>query len=203
MLVIDTFADNMREFRVRAGLSQEMLAEKSGLHRTYIGSIEQKRANISLKNVEKISNALGVDPAIMFIDGIAAREDVKDVYGTVKDELAEDTPRLAEGDYAVCSWTSDGRVDLQPIGVYSEDLTLRILCILVEEGYGDTLTDLVAAYEHVSGPVLDFVRTFKGRELARRQEIIAERRGIDVSEFGQMVGEAEPEDEDAPPNPFE
>lgn len=70
MLVIDTFADNMREFRVRAGLSQEMLAEKSGLHRTYIGSIEQKRANISLKNVEKISNALGVDPAIMFIDGI-------------------------------------------------------------------------------------------------------------------------------------
>ncbi len=57
MVVIDTFADNMRELRMRAGLSQEMLAEKSGLHRTYIGSIEQRRANISLKNVEKIADA--------------------------------------------------------------------------------------------------------------------------------------------------
>lgn len=203
MFVIDTFADNMRELRMRAGLSQEMLAEKSGLHRTYIGSIEQKRANISLKNVEKISDALGVDPAIMFIDGIVARNDSVDMFDAVRDELEGETPLLAAGDYAVCSWEDDGEVRLQPIGVYSEDLTLRILCILVEEGYGDTLEDLVRAYKEVSEPVLEFVRTFKNRELARKQEIVVERQGIDASEFGQVIGEAEPEDEDAPPNPFE
>ncbi len=203
MFVIDTFADNMRELRMRAGLSQEMLAEKSGLHRTYIGSIEQKRANISLKNVEKISDALGVDPAVMFIDGIVARNDSVDMFDAVRDELEDETPLLAVGDYAVCTWQDDGEVRLKPIGVYSEDLTLRILCILVEEGYGETLEELVEAYDNVSGPVLDFVRTFKNRELARKQELMMERQGIDASEFGQTIGEAEPEDTDAPPNPFE
>lgn len=181
MAVSDIFADNMRELRLRAGLSQETLAEKSDLHRTYIGSIEQKRANISLKNVERISNALGVDPAVMFIDGIAARNDAADSYGDLLDKLSERGPQLPKGEYALCSWESDGEVRVEPIDVRSEDLTLRILCILVQEGYGDTLEDLVEAYDRVSGPVLEFVRTFKGRELAKNQKLTAESRSIDAS----------------------
>lgn len=202
MVVIDTFADNMRELRMRAGLSQEMLAEKSGLHRTYIGSIEQRRANISLKNVEKIADALGVDPAVMFIDGVAARREVVDVYADVVDTLIEDAPRLAAGDYALCSWGDDGNVHVEPIGVYSEDLTLRLLCILVEEDYAETLEELVDAYERVSVPVLEFMRTFKGREISRRQELFAEKHGFDLVEFDHKVGEPAADDEDAPPNPF-
>lgn len=44
-----------------------MLAEKAGLHRTYIGAIEHGRHNVSLDNVVKIAGAFGVSP-IEFLD---------------------------------------------------------------------------------------------------------------------------------------
>jgi transcriptional regulator with XRE-family HTH domain len=50
----------VREARVRAGFTQEGLAKKAGLHRTYIAGIETGRRNISVKNLEKIAKALGV-----------------------------------------------------------------------------------------------------------------------------------------------
>ena len=61
MVVIDTFADNMRELRMRAGVSQEMLAEKSGLHRTYIGSVERGERNIALLNILTLATVLDTD----------------------------------------------------------------------------------------------------------------------------------------------
>lgn len=51
---------NMRILRKKHGYSQEVLAKKVGLHRTYIGGIEQNTRNVSLNNVDKISKALGV-----------------------------------------------------------------------------------------------------------------------------------------------
>lgn len=68
-----TFARNMRKYRKEAKLTQEGLAEKSGLHRTYIGGIEQERINVSIRNVEKIAHALGVDPVQLFSPHADAR----------------------------------------------------------------------------------------------------------------------------------
>jgi transcriptional regulator with XRE-family HTH domain len=56
-------AKNIRERRLRLGLSQELLAEKSALHRTYIGAVERGERNITLLSLGKIAAALKVSPA--------------------------------------------------------------------------------------------------------------------------------------------
>ena len=56
------FGDTLRGLRKQKGLSQEDLAFKSGLHRTYISDIERGSRNLSLKNIEKIAKALGASP---------------------------------------------------------------------------------------------------------------------------------------------
>lgn len=68
MDIIDVFSKNVRKHRIKAGLSQEKLAELSGLHRTYIGDIECKRRSISLKNIQKIADALNVKTYTLFVE---------------------------------------------------------------------------------------------------------------------------------------
>lgn len=58
----NVFGANVRAFRTKIGLSQEQLAERAAMHRTYIGSIECGKRNISLKNIIALSQALGVKP---------------------------------------------------------------------------------------------------------------------------------------------
>jgi len=55
-------ADNVRRLRTAAGLSQEALADRAGLHRTYISSIERAQRNVSLENIFALAKALGADP---------------------------------------------------------------------------------------------------------------------------------------------
>lgn len=55
-------AVNMRRERARLGLSQDELAARCGLHRTYIGGIERAERNITLSTLEKVAKALDVNP---------------------------------------------------------------------------------------------------------------------------------------------
>ncbi len=50
---------SIRTSRLKKHLSQEDLAQLSGLHRTYIGSLERGERNISILNIKILSNALG------------------------------------------------------------------------------------------------------------------------------------------------
>lgn len=65
-----TFGDTVRKLRTMNGLSQEELAEKSGLHRTYIGSIERGERNVSLQNIIRIAKALSVKPCEL-LEGVS------------------------------------------------------------------------------------------------------------------------------------
>lgn len=57
---LEKFGEKVREERHRLGLSQEELASRAGVHRTYIGMIERAEKNITLENIEKIAKALGI-----------------------------------------------------------------------------------------------------------------------------------------------
>lgn len=68
MDIIKVFADNVRYYRTRSGLSQEAFAEKCGLHRTYISAIECYRRSISLENIQRIADALEIDTYKLFME---------------------------------------------------------------------------------------------------------------------------------------
>jgi len=64
--ILISFGNKVRTFRKEKGISQEELAFRSDLHRTYIGMIERAEKNITLKNIEKIANALEVSIRDLF-----------------------------------------------------------------------------------------------------------------------------------------
>ncbi len=123
MEIRDIFADNMRAYRIRAGLTQEQLAELCGLHRTYIGRIEQKRENPTLGSVDKIARALGVDLALFFVKASGGEPP-----GASKRALAD----YGSGDRAMCTWTDDG-IQFEPIPTGDFDKTLQVMEALAED----------------------------------------------------------------------
>lgn len=66
--ILKKFGDKVRNERIRLGLSQEELAARAGVHRTYIGMIERAEKNITLVNIDKISKALGLNISDLFND---------------------------------------------------------------------------------------------------------------------------------------
>ncbi len=61
MNITTLFGKNIRQLRLKQGFSQEKLAERAELHRTYIGAVERGERNITLVNAEKIAKALNAD----------------------------------------------------------------------------------------------------------------------------------------------
>lgn len=56
------FGRNLKKLRASAGLSQEELAARAGLHRTYVSSVERGNRNVSLENIFALAAALKCDP---------------------------------------------------------------------------------------------------------------------------------------------
>ncbi len=56
------FAHNLRRIREERGLSQEALAFKAGIDRTYVSSLERQRYSASLDMIEKLASILQVEP---------------------------------------------------------------------------------------------------------------------------------------------
>ncbi len=60
------FGLRLRSVREAADLSQEALAAKAGLDRSYVGSVERGERNISLENICVLAKALSVEPKELF-----------------------------------------------------------------------------------------------------------------------------------------
>jgi transcriptional regulator with XRE-family HTH domain len=60
------FGDRVKELRLEKGLSQEELAFRAKVHRTYLGGIERGERNPALKNIAAIAKALGVTLCELF-----------------------------------------------------------------------------------------------------------------------------------------
>lgn len=59
-MIEEKVGNRIKELRVKLGISQEELGFRSGVHRTYIASLEVGKRNISIATLEKIVNALEV-----------------------------------------------------------------------------------------------------------------------------------------------
>lgn len=64
--ILLAFGQRVQELRKERNLSQEQLADMSGVHRTYIGMVERAEKNITLRNIKKIAEALGVNIKDLF-----------------------------------------------------------------------------------------------------------------------------------------
>lgn len=68
MNILQDFGVRLKELRLRMNLSQEMLASRSGLDRTYIGGVERGIRNVSIKNIEILCKTLDIDISYFFDD---------------------------------------------------------------------------------------------------------------------------------------
>ena len=59
----ELFGTRVRERRLALGLTQQELADRAGLHRSYIGEVELGRRNVTLESAAKIAKVLQVDVA--------------------------------------------------------------------------------------------------------------------------------------------
>lgn len=65
VLRVHRLPSNVRFYRMKLKLSQEALAEKANLHRTYISDIERGQRNVSLENIYNIAVALEIEPYML------------------------------------------------------------------------------------------------------------------------------------------
>lgn len=65
-MITKEFGERIREFRSKTGLSQEKFALTIGMDRTYFASVEAGRRNISICNIKKIADGLGISLSELF-----------------------------------------------------------------------------------------------------------------------------------------
>lgn len=65
-MITKDLGNRIRELRLKTKLSQEKFALKIGMDRTYFASVEAGRRNISILNIKKISDGLGISLSKLF-----------------------------------------------------------------------------------------------------------------------------------------
>ena len=66
--ILIPFGNAIRKLRNEAGVSQEVFADMCDLHRTYISDVELGKRNVSLENIKRIADALGIKVSDIFLE---------------------------------------------------------------------------------------------------------------------------------------
>jgi transcriptional regulator with XRE-family HTH domain len=67
-LLLRALGQRIRELRTEQGYSQEAFADKCGVHRTFMGTVERGESNLSFQNIAKVATTLGVQLSTLFRD---------------------------------------------------------------------------------------------------------------------------------------
>jgi len=73
--MLKALGQRIRELRAKQGYSQEAFADRCGVHRTFMGTIERGESNVSFQNLAKISKALGITLA-QLLPGVEKRAEL-------------------------------------------------------------------------------------------------------------------------------
>lgn len=65
-MITQTIGRKLRQYRQKQGYSQEALADRAGLHPTYIGQVERGEKNITVETLGKITAALEIPITAVF-----------------------------------------------------------------------------------------------------------------------------------------
>jgi CheY-like chemotaxis protein/predicted XRE-type DNA-binding protein len=84
-----TFGTSVKVWRKRLGISQEELAERADLHRTYVSDVERGARNLSLESITRVARALDISVAELFPTEIPVGRAGVNKYGGHGKELVE------------------------------------------------------------------------------------------------------------------
>ena len=73
-VLLRALGQRIRELRLAQGYSQESFADKCGVHRTFMGTVERGESNVSFQNIVKVAETLGVSLSVLFADLESAAE---------------------------------------------------------------------------------------------------------------------------------
>jgi transcriptional regulator with XRE-family HTH domain len=66
MALLKALGQRIRELRTEQGYSQESFADRSGVHRTFMGTVERGESNLSFQNIYRIALSLGLPLSSLF-----------------------------------------------------------------------------------------------------------------------------------------
>jgi transcriptional regulator with XRE-family HTH domain len=90
--LLQALGQRIRELRTGQGYSQEGFADKCGVHRTFMGTIERGESNLSFQNIARVATTLGIPLSALFVDleartGILAGQSAKTKLAKPRDTI--------------------------------------------------------------------------------------------------------------------
>lgn len=77
--IIKTVGERVRSYRIQGGYTQANLAERSGLHHTFIGQIERGEKNVTIESIAKIASALNITLEELFKNIVIINDEARDI----------------------------------------------------------------------------------------------------------------------------